>query len=608
MEASVVGLPGRMRGRPSSVAAKFASDAAQDNDTLMLYNEALSMRQFAHTHVVRLLGVCFREAPSCILLELMSNGDLKSYLRAWTAHSGRESESAFTREHMDALAAQCCSGVVYLASIKYVHRDLAARNVVVSDAGLAKIGDFGMSRTLRANDYYRSSSKSPWALPIRWMAPESFFDGTWTVKSDIWSFAVLLWEIYSGSETPWGEQTEAAIMPAIQQRRKLPCPPDCPQELYGLLLQCWRLDANGRPPASHLAAAFLAHTAVPDTMYLKLVWPSLSVLTSGPREQRKASVASLRDTDNDVDIFSDKAVAGFSAMLVARDKVTIKDLLGAGAFGEVRLGLWTNEAHVPVKVAVKTVKADDSEARDKFILEARTLAVLRHPHIVELLAACVDDDGSLMVIEFMPCGDLLSFLRANNPAGSMTIKRKSTQVRLLTVADLIGPACQIADAMSYLERMRVIHRDLAARNILVETESPLSVKLSDLGLARTLKASEYYKKTSADKVPIKWMAPESISDKKYTTKSDVWSFGVLLWELFSLGDKPYSDLSPMAMLAALLRGYRMPRPPLCPPDVYDLMVSSWQFEASARPSFRSLESALTDIRDSLDTTHDESHL
>jgi serine/threonine protein kinase len=140
MEASVVGLSFSPR-KPVTVAAKYASEQAIQNDHLMLYNEAMQMQDFNHNNVVRLLGVCFGVSPPCILLEYMANGDLRSYLRAW--NDTTTASQQLTPIHLHKLVEDCCHGFAYLGTLKYVHRDLAARNVVLSEEGTAKIGDFG---------------------------------------------------------------------------------------------------------------------------------------------------------------------------------------------------------------------------------------------------------------------------------------------------------------------------------------------------------------------------------------------------------------------------------------------------------------------------------
>eukprot|EP00042_Codosiga_hollandica_P055009 m.758146 g.758146 ORF g.758146 m.758146 type:complete len:187 (+) comp59033_c0_seq3:4323-4883(+) len=166
----------------------------------------------------------------------------------------------------------------------------------------------------------------------------------------------------------------------------------------------------------------------------------------------------------------------------------------------------------------------------------------------------------MIILEFMGGGDLVSYLRSH---------REDLQESVSTLHNVV---LQVADAMSLLERFRVVHRDLAARNVLVSDKGLDCVKLSDVGLSRTLAASPYYKKKSRDKVPARWLAPESITRGVYDSSSDVWSFAVLCWEVFTLGAEPYGDMEINTCVRAVCRGYRMPRPALCPTAVYATMA------------------------------------
>ena len=210
-------------------------------------------------------------------------------------------------------------------------------------------------------------------------------------------------------------------------------------------------------------------------------------------------------------------------------------------------------------VAVKTLKDTGSQDENaKFMVEARILSALSHPNIVRLLALCTETSPLLMVIELMPSGDLLKLLRSSGED--------------MEPDERVSVIEQIAAAMAHLEKHRIVHRDLAARNILVQSVRPVVVKLSDVGMARTLVTSPYYKKSSNDKVPIRWMAPEAVLERRYTSKSDVWSYGVLCWEVFSCGDKPYAGVQPTMLMVEIIRGHRLPKPASCSAD---LCVAYW---------------------------------
>ena len=532
MEASVVGSD----GESVIMAAKVALLQVDDGDRNQLFDEAVRQRGLSHDNVVRLLGVCFTGTPCFLLLEYMANGDLKAYLRQ--CESGT---CQLTAEHLAKLAVDCCAGFSYLQLCKFVHRDLAARNVVLSGSYVAKIGDFGMSRALSSADYYRQNTQATnWALPIRWMAPESYLDGTWNLQTDVWMFGVLLWEIFSLGKHPWHKLADGSVMQAIQQRSKLERPSNCPSELYDVMMDCWKIDASKRAKAADIDRRVLTYQRTLSQAVL--AWPVADI---GHKQDVTDGMA--------IDIDSDARLAAFKELEVDRSLVSLGRVLGSGAFGEVRLGSLL-QAGTTVDVAIKTLKdAGGHEESSKFLVEARILSALSHPNIVTLLAVCAEASPLLMVIELMPGGDLLKLLRSSGED--------------MEPDELVSIIEQIAAAMAHLEKHRIVHRDLAARNVLVQSSRPVAVKLSDVGLARTLVGSPYYKKSSNDKVPIRWMAPEAVLERRYTSKSDVWSYGVLCWEVFSCGDKPYSGVQPTMMMVEIIKGYRLPRPSHCSADL-----------------------------------------
>jgi hypothetical protein len=265
-------------------------------------------------------------------------------------------------------------------------------------------------------------------------------------------FLLIHLEIYSDCQTPWHELIDASVMPAIQQRQKLAHPPSCAEAVYALMLQCWRIDAASRPTGKELLEKLSEEVNEEDRNAFKsLAWPSMQSFKAQVSLHRGTNDYASSDSENAVDLASPKAQAAFSSLLAPHASVTLGELLGSGAFGEVRIGLWkSTSGGLSQRVAVKCLKEGSiAEEDDKFLQEAKTLSVLRHPNIVRLVGACVDRDPKLMLLEFMALGDFQHYLRSH----------EST----LSSGQLLGSACQIADAMTYLERLRVIHRDLAAR-------------------------------------------------------------------------------------------------------------------------------------------------
>ncbi|KAH9366835.1 hypothetical protein HPB48_000036 [Haemaphysalis longicornis] len=197
--------------------------------------------------------------------------------------------------------------------------------------------------------------------------------------------------------------------------------------------------------------------------------------------------------------------------------------------------------------------------------EAQTMAQLDHPHIVRLIG--VSQGQSLMlVMELAPLGPLNRFLRLN-----------SSQLRQEGVSRVLSLASQVCGAMAYLEARQLVHRDLAARNVLLVNDR--FAKVSDFGMTRALgSGKDYYKAQAAGKWPLKWYAPECIYFFKFSTKSDVWSFGVTLWEAMSYGERPYQGLAGQSILAMLESGKRLERPDDCPDNIYELMQSCWKYK------------------------------
>ncbi|XP_008841499.1 protein-tyrosine kinase 6 [Nannospalax galili] len=250
-----------------------------------------------------------------------------------------------------------------------------------------------------------------------------------------------------------------------------------------------------------------------------------------------------------------------------REEFTLSRKLGSGYFGEVFEGLWKGQ----VRVAVKVISRDNLLHQHTFQSEIQAMKKLRHKHILALYAVASAGDPVYIITELMPKGSLLQLLRDSDE-------------KALPILELADFASQVAEGMCYLESQNYIHRDLAARNILVGENN--ICKVGDFGLARLIKEDIYF---SHDyNIPYKWTAPEALSQGHYSIKSDVWSFGVLLHEIFSRGQIPYPGMSNHEAFMRVDAGYRMPCPLECPTSVYKLMLSCWGQDPQQRPSFKTL--------------------
>lgn len=252
-----------------------------------------------------------------------------------------------------------------------------------------------------------------------------------------------------------------------------------------------------------------------------------------------------------------------ASLIISRSEIRLGDIIGHGEFGDVLLGDYDGQ-----RVAVKVLKR--SEMVQSLLDEAKFMIGLKHVNLVALLGVVIDDAREMfMMTEYMANGNLVDFLRS----------RGRHQVEKMQLTQF---AIDICEGMKFLEIKNVVHRDLAARNVLLDDE--LMAKISDFGLAKDANECQYAE-SALSKFPIKWTAPEALRYSKFSTKSDVWSFGVLLWEIFSFGRVPYPRIPIQDVVRHIEKGYRMEPPEGCPMEISRLMNESWMLEPSVRPSF-----------------------
>ncbi|XP_077454971.1 focal adhesion kinase 1-like isoform X1 [Stigmatopora argus] len=263
---------------------------------------------------------------------------------------------------------------------------------------------------------------------------------------------------------------------------------------------------------------------------------------------------------------------------IQRDRIELGRCIGEGQFGDVHQGVYISPENPALSVAVKTCKNSTSDSvREKFLQEALTMRQFDHPHIVKLMGV-ITENPVWIIMELCTLGELRSFLQV----------RKYS----LDLATLILFSHQLSTALAYLESKRFVHRDIAARNVLVSTVD--CAKLGDFGLSRYMEDSSYYK-ASKGKLPIKWMAPESINFRRFTTASDVWMFGVCMWEILMYGIKPFQGVKNNDVIGRIENGERLAMPPQCPPTLYSLMTKCWSYDPSKRPRFNELKTQLSTI-------------
>ncbi|XP_073962975.1 protein tyrosine kinase 2 Fak isoform X2 [Choristoneura fumiferana] len=300
--------------------------------------------------------------------------------------------------------------------------------------------------------------------------------------------------------------------------------------------------------------------------------------------------------DDDAD-YSTPAVRDYE---LVRNQIELTGIIGEGQFGDVHKGTCrVASANHPslrrqltiqkqqgkgsageyiLPVAVKTCKMDaDLDTAEKFLEEAYIMQQFSHPHIIGLVGVC-SAPPIWIVMELATLGEMRAYLQQN--------------ARRLETCTLVLYIYQLSTALSYLESKKFVHRDIAARNVLVST--PTCVKLADFGLSKMVEDKSYYK-ASRGKLPIKWMAPESINFRRFTSASDVWMFGVCMWEILMLGVKPFSGVKNNDVIGKLENGERLALPPRCPPRLYSVMSRCWAYEPSQRPAQHQLKETLFEI-------------
>ncbi|XP_071134882.1 uncharacterized protein [Mytilus edulis] len=286
--------------------------------------------------------------------------------------------------------------------------------------------------------------------------------------------------------------------------------------------------------------------------------------------------------------------------IIPRNKITVKRMIGKGAFGEVYYGLLADVARqqTPLPVAIKMLPSLCSEqSKSEFFVEAVLLSKLRHPNIVKFLGISVDENSLYLLLELMEGGDLKSFVRECRINGEVPSK--------VSIYDLLNLCIDVAKGCEYLEQNRFIHRDIAARNCLLSEKGPNRVaKIADFGMTKNVFRTNYYRKNGKAMVPVKWMPPEAFHDGVFTTKTDVWGFGIVLWEVFTLGRIPYPGKSNNEVMTFVAKGGRLDKPDQCSQETYSLMFECWMDKPEDRPNFRNITEELIQIQKSSDLSQE----
>ncbi|CAD6194725.1 unnamed protein product [Caenorhabditis auriculariae] len=305
-----------------------------------------------------------------------------------------------------------------------------------------------------------------------------------------------------------------------------------------------------------------------DGLCHRLVTPIICESYAFPTNGSSSGVTGVESLEDRTSVFRQ------AGLVIPSSDVRLGDIIGHGEFGDVRLGVFKDR-----KVALKVSKRHGNGMLDSLLDEAKFMVGLAHRNLVTLVGVVLDDVNIYMITEYMANGNLVDLLRSR---GRHQLDKRQ----------LMQFAIDICEGMCYLESRQIVHRDLAARNVLLDEN--FVAKISDFGLAK--KATSTSHDSASGKFPIKWTAPEALRNSLFTTKSDVWSFGILLWEIFSFGRIPYPRIPIQDVVRHIERGYRMEAPEGCPPEVVRVMNDAWALAPNDRPPFGQMLQRLMGIK------------
>ncbi|XP_007905276.1 non-receptor tyrosine-protein kinase TYK2 [Callorhinchus milii] len=519
-------------------------DPSHRDIALAFFELASLMSQISHAHLAFVHGVCVRGSENIIVEEYVEFGPLDVLLR-------KEKGNVSTEWKLTVIQ-QLASALSYLEDKNMVHGNICAKNVLVARRGL----EAGSSPFIKVSDPGISFSvltREERVERIPWIAPECVQDvGKLGLGTDKWSFGTTVLEICYSGEVPLRERTLSEKERFYEMKGKLP-EPSC-KELAELNSQCHSYEPNLRPS-------------------FRTIMRELTLLQQ-----------------QNPDITCDSAVPAITDPTVFQKRYLkkIRDL-GEGHFGKVGLYLYDpdNDGTGEV-VAVKSLKSECSvELQSSWSREIQILKALYHSNIVKYKGSSSEQAGQIvqLIMEYLPLGSLRDYLPKHS----------------LGLAQLMLFAQEICEGMNYLHSQRYIHRDLAARNVLVENENV--VKIGDFGLAKAIpEHQDYYRVRDDGDSPVFWYAVDCLKEGKFSFASDVWSFGVTLYELLTHCDtrqsppakflemmgSTHGQMTVLRLIELLERGHRLPCPKMCPTEVYQLMRRCWEKDASERPKFEEL--------------------
>uniref|UniRef100_A0A9J8A405 Tyrosine-protein kinase n=1 Tax=Cyprinus carpio carpio TaxID=630221 RepID=A0A9J8A405_CYPCA len=546
-------------------------DANHKNCWESFFEAASLMSQISHKHLLLVYGISVHKSKNIMVQEFVKHGALDLYLK--------KSTSVSVSWKLD-VAKQLACALNFLEEKNIAHGNICAKNLLLAREGdpstdnspFIKLSDPGISMALLGKDVVLDR--------IPWVAPEVLNTLEIELECDKWSFGSTLWEIFNNGEAPLQGLDPIHKQQFYEHFSNLPALEWT--ELADLISQCMQYQPELRPSCRSIIRQ-LNSLITSDYEILH----ASDTLPKSDGFWRRTNMFKKQQQD----VFEERYLRFIS-------------ILGKGNFGSVELcryDPWGD--NTGDLVAVKELQSDKKANMADFQREIQTISSLHCDYIVKYKGICYSAGrlSTKLVMEYLPFGSLIGYMEKH---------RQNVCTRRLLLF-----ASQICKGMEYLQSMRYVHRDLAARNILVASDT--LVKIADFGLTKIIPVDkEYYRVTQPGESPIFWYAPESISELKFSHKSDVWSFGIVLHELFSycdisrnpkrlsiqkIGSYVQSPSMAIHLLNLLKDNWRLPMPSQCPPKVHSIMMQCWEFNSEDRPSFSSLqdmfENSLLDERE-----------
>nr|XP_020458384.1 tyrosine-protein kinase JAK1 [Monopterus albus]XP_020458385.1 tyrosine-protein kinase JAK1 [Monopterus albus] len=535
--------------------------SGQRDISLAFFETASMMRQVSHKHIVLLYGVCVRHLENIMVEEFVQLGPLDLFMR--------RQQSPLSTPWKFQVAKQLASALSYLEDKRLVHGFVCAKNILLARDGLdtdeggpfIKLSDPGIPITVL--------TREECVHRIPWIAPECVKNlSALSVAADKWGFGTTLWEICYDGEEPLKEKKLTEKERFYETECQL-ATPDC-RELAELMTHCMNYDPKKRP-------------------FFRAIVRDIDML-----EEKNPSIKPQPTPEVDPTMFEKRFLK------------KIRDL-GEGHFGKVELCRYDPRGdRTGELVAVKSLKPENTEEQSSNLSsEIDILKALYHENIVKYKGICQEEGGQAikLIMEYLPLGSLKEYLPRN--------KCKTN------LSTLLSYSIQICKGMDYLGSRNYIHRDLAARNVLVENER--TVKIGDFGLTKSIKDNEgYYTVKDDHDSPVFWYAPECLTQCKFYLASDVWSFGVTMYELITYCDsskspmtlflgmigRTHGQMTIIRLVKVLQEGRRLPRPEGCPEPVYELMRRCWEHSPERRITFKTLIEELSHMEQQLQPQND----